>query len=114
MSGGGKTAVTKDLASKLNDARVIHFDDYDIEGPSDICKWAEESASYDEWNVDPIIQDIKLLLDVNEVIDDYELYLNVERKAYKIMGNNVKPDADYIIDGQLPIYEIVKEIINKL
>ncbi|MCZ0832963.1 hypothetical protein O0535_19785 [Brevibacillus halotolerans] len=51
---------------------------------------------------------------INDVIDDYELYLEVGRKAYKMMENMVKPDADYIVDGQLPLDEIVKEILNNL
>ncbi|ERM16152.1 MULTISPECIES: uridine kinase [Brevibacillus] len=163
VSGGGKTTVAKNVASKLNDARTIHFDDYDIEGPSDIGRWVEESASYDDWNVEPIVKDIKSLVhesnvqyiivdypfsylnkqmkelidhsfyidtpldiamarrflrepmdSINDVIDDYELYLEVGRKAYKLMENKVKPDVDYIIDGQLPLDEIVKEILNNL
>ncbi|MCR8987225.1 hypothetical protein NW801_19675 [Brevibacillus laterosporus] len=57
VSGGGKTTVAKNVASKLNNARTIHFDDYDIEGPSDNGIWVEESASYDDWNVEPIVKD---------------------------------------------------------
>ncbi|MEH6944245.1 uridine kinase [Bacillus sp. JJ722] len=162
VSGGGKTTVTKALANKLNTAKTLHFDDYDLEGPSDVCKWVEKGANYDEWNVNPIINDIKSALndsDINYIILDYpfsylnnemkdlidisfyintpldvamarrlirnplnsideviyecELYLSAGRMAYLEMEKSVKPDADYVIDGQITIDSIVEAIISK-
>lgn len=163
VSGGGKTTVTKKLASRLNNAKALHFDEYDLEGPNDICKWVEEGANYDEWNVKPIIKDIHSLLkdpNINYIILDYpfsylnnqmkdlidisfyidtpldiamarrfirnplnsidefvfecEMYLSAGRKAYIEMEKSVKPDSDYIIDGQITLDNIVEAIISKL
>ncbi|WP_459503176.1 nucleoside/nucleotide kinase family protein [Bacillus sp. C1] len=163
VSGGGKTTVTKRLANRLNNSKVVHFDEYDLEGPNDICKWVEKGANYDEWNVNPIIKDIKSLLNdsiinyiildypfsylnnqmknlidisfyidtpldiaiarrlirnplnsIDEVIYECEMYLNAGRQAYLEMEKSVKPDSDYIIDGQMNVENIVEAIINKL
>lgn len=163
VSGGGKTTVTKTLANRLNNSKAVHFDDYDLEGPNDICKWVEKGANYDEWNVNPIIKDIKSLLNdssinyiildypfsylnnqmkdlidisfyidtpldiamarrlirnplnsIDEVIYECEMYLSAGRQAYLEMEKSVKPDSDYIIDGQMNIENIVEAIINKL
>lgn len=163
VSGGGKTTVTKELAKRLNNPKGVHFDDYDLEGPGDICKWVEKGANYDEWNVNPIIKDIKSLLNdsninyiildypfsylnnqmkdlidisfyidtpldiamarrlirnppnsIDEVIYESKIYLSAGRKAYLEMDKSVKPDSDYIIDGQMSIEDIVKAIMSKL
>lgn len=62
VSGGGKTTTTNQLISKLDKTKALYFDDYDFEGPDDICEWVEKGADYNEWNLLPLIKDIQLLL----------------------------------------------------
>ncbi|WZY00005.1 uridine kinase [Bacillus sp. FSL W7-1360] len=84
VSGGGKTTVARALASKLPNAYVLHFDDYELEGPSDLCQWIENGANYDEWKVNPIIRDINILRDRKKcdfIILDYPFsYLQTQMR----------------------------------
>ncbi|MFI8708605.1 uridine kinase [Bacillus sp. NPDC077411] len=163
VSGGGKTTVTKELANRLNNAKTFHFDDYNLEGPSDICEWMEKGANYNEWNVSPIMIDIESLLNdavvdyiildypfsylnnqmkdvidisfyidtpldiamarrfirnplhtIDEILFECEVYLQAGREAYLEMEKSVKPNADYVIDGEMTVEHIVEAIMNKL
>lgn len=58
VSGGGKTTVTSRLKQELNHSRAIYFDDYDLKGPEDVIGWVERGANCNEWNLEPIINDI--------------------------------------------------------
>jgi len=52
LSGGGKTALTKELLNHLPNARALHFDD--IPGrllPVDYCEWSESGANYSLWDL---------------------------------------------------------------
>ncbi|MBS4201799.1 hypothetical protein KHA93_19530 [Bacillus sp. FJAT-49732] len=81
VSGGGKTTITNQLKKRLDNSRALHFDDYEFEeSPADICKWVEDGADYNEWNLAPFISDIHSILndhDVHYIILDYPFaYLN--------------------------------------
>ncbi|MDX8365554.1 hypothetical protein [Cytobacillus sp. IB215665] len=89
VSGGGKTTVTKQLTNKLKSSKALYFDDFEFEEyPKDICKWVDEGADYNEWNLTPLIDEIRLL--INNKIDtlDYLLldypfaYLHSEMRDY--------------------------------
>ncbi|ASA21879.1 hypothetical protein [Paenibacillus donghaensis] len=63
VSGGGKTTVVNALRDKLNDTKVLYFDDYEFEdAPQDICQWVEDGADYNLWNLGPLIRDLQSLL----------------------------------------------------
>ena len=74
VSGGGKTAVTHALTKRLHKAKAIYFDEYDLEGPSNFSERVKRGGDYNEWNVNPIRQDIQKLLQnssLNYIILDY-------------------------------------------
>ncbi|HKM04876.1 MAG TPA: hypothetical protein VJZ04_09895 [Lachnospiraceae bacterium] len=65
ISGGGKTTVTQSLKNNLHNAEALYFDDrnYDINsGIVDICKWMDEGADVNRFNLELLIADIELLL----------------------------------------------------
>jgi len=62
VSGGGKTTVINQLNKKLNNSRTLFFDDYDFDGPDDICDWVTRGADYNEWDLAPLINDLNSLL----------------------------------------------------
>ncbi|MBS4219910.1 hypothetical protein KHA96_16475 [Bacillus sp. FJAT-49711] len=81
VSGGGKTTITKELMKVLDNSKGLYFDDYEFdERPADICKWVDEGADYNEWNLTPFISDMQSILndqDVQYIILDYPFaYLN--------------------------------------
>ncbi|MCR2822245.1 hypothetical protein [Lederbergia panacisoli] len=81
VSGGGKTTITKELMKRLDNSKALYFDDYEFrESPADICKWVEDGADYNEWNLEPFTTDVCSILDdptVNYIILDYPFaYLN--------------------------------------
>lgn len=88
VSGGGKTAITKQLNDKLIHSKVLCFDDYEFEGPEDICEWVENGADYKEWNLTPLINDLQLLISnhyspLNFIILDYPFsYLHNEMSKF--------------------------------
>lgn len=92
VSGGGKTTITNQLVSKLNNAKALYFDDYDFQNcPDDICEWVEKGADYNEWSLLPLIKDIQLLLkdkSLEYIILDYPFaYLHNEMRE-NIGGSN--------------------------
>ncbi|MBS4196744.1 hypothetical protein KHA97_16965 [Bacillus sp. FJAT-49870] len=81
ISGGGKTTITNELQKRLDNSKALYFDDYEFEeSPADICKWVEDGADYNEWNLEPLVTDIQLVLDDNTmeyIFLDYPFaYLN--------------------------------------
>ncbi|MCT2536888.1 AAA family ATPase [Aquibacillus koreensis] len=62
VSGGGKTTITKALSDRLSNSTNLFFDDYDFEGPVDIIDWVDRGADYNEWNLDPLIHDLKQII----------------------------------------------------
>lgn len=61
VSGGGKTTVAKYLNKKLDNSKILYFDDYDFDGPDDIIEWVDNGANYDEWTLTPLIRDVENL-----------------------------------------------------
>jgi uridine kinase len=86
VSGGGKTSIIKDLNNMLENLKALFFDDYELDGPDDICDWVERSGDCNEWNLKPMINDLTLLRGDNSVkfiLMDYPFaYLNEEMKRY--------------------------------
>jgi len=86
VSGGGKTTITNILSGRLSMSEAIYFDDFDFDGPDDICEWVEQGAEYNEWNLTPIINKVQdLIKDKNKkyIIIDYPFsYLNKGMRDY--------------------------------
>lgn len=105
VSGGGKTTVTNQLIQQLDNAKALHFDDYDFEGPDDICDWVEEGADYNEWNLLPLIKDIQLLLEdqsLNYIVLDYPFaYLNNDMRDYIDMAIFIDTPLDIAMARRL-------------
>jgi uridine kinase len=165
ISGGGKTTITKQLKRMLPNSKSLLFDEYDVKGPDDFIKWIESGGDPDEWDLSPLIRDIKelrrqaldyIILDypfaylhsqVSEFIDyaifidtpldvamarrlirdhcnhptenlleELDFYINKGRPAYLHMLETIKPNSDLIVDGSLPINEIInfiREVLEK-
>lgn len=65
ISGGGKTFITKELQKQLPNSKALYFDDrnYDSNsGIDDICKWHEEGADVNLFNLDLLAEDIETLI----------------------------------------------------
>ena len=63
LSGGGKTALTRELLARLSGARALHFDD--IPGqllPMDYCDWSEAGADYALWDLSALEDGLRGLL----------------------------------------------------
>ncbi len=61
VSGGGKTATTKKLASLLQNAVTLHFDDYDDTNkhPENLQTWLKEGANYNVWETPVLTRDLQ-------------------------------------------------------
>lgn len=116
VSGGGKTTVTNYLLQSLPHSKALFFDDYNLEGPVNICDWVESGADCNEWKLAPLINDLSSLLNSSDdsVINDLHGYLLRGRNAYLNMLNTVKPNSDLVIDGTLPTDEIVNKLVKKI
>jgi uridine kinase len=62
VSGGGKTTIASHLKEKLSNSKAIYFDDYDFDAPEDIIEWIDNGCNPDDWNLSPLIRDIKKCL----------------------------------------------------
>ncbi|KAB8135715.1 AAA family ATPase [Gracilibacillus oryzae] len=163
VSGGGKTTITSKLKDKLQNSQALYFDDYDFAGPEDIMEWIDNGGNPDEWDLSPLIRDIKnirnepleyLILDfpfaylhtkTSDFIDyavfidtpldialarrirrdfksssteiilkDLETYIVRGRQGYLNMLETTKPNSDLVVDGTLPINEIVNVITKNI
>ncbi|OBZ09051.1 hypothetical protein A8L34_23175 [Bacillus sp. FJAT-27264] len=164
VSGGGKTTMVKELNNKLVNSNVLYFDNYDFDGPDDICEWIENGANVNDWILTPLVSDLKILLSehrqsveyilldypfaylhnemiglidftifidtpldvamarrilrdysdrpIQSVLEDASNYLSRGRVAYLEMLNTVKPHSDFIVDGSLPVHEIVNKLLK--
>ncbi|MDQ0430312.1 uridine kinase [Planomicrobium stackebrandtii] len=63
VSGGGKTTIVNRLTQQFGNSKALYFDDYDFEGPDDILKWVDDGANSSEWNLTPLLKDLKSLLE---------------------------------------------------
>ncbi len=101
VSGGGKTTVTTVLNKKLHNSKALYFDDYEFNGPEDICEWVERGSDYNEWNLTPLINDLNSLLSnsiesLDYIILDYPF-------AYKHNKMSKYIDLTIFIDTPLDI-----------
>ena len=76
ISGGGKTATTKELQKLLSNSKALYFDDrnYDSDsGIDDICKWIEDGADVNLFDLNRLADDIEALKQENLdfIIMDY-------------------------------------------
>lgn len=62
VSGGGKTTAVGNLTERMTNAKALYFDDYDFQGPDNLVHWLERGMDYDEWDLAPLLTDIKNLL----------------------------------------------------
>jgi uridine kinase len=58
----GKTTIASHLKGKLSNSKAIYFDDYDFDAPEDIIEWIDNGCNPDDWNLSPLIRDIKKCL----------------------------------------------------
>lgn len=72
VSGGGKTTVTKKLKERLPGAEALFFDAYEFEGaPENITEWVEKGPDYNQWNLGPLMEDIRSVRQASFLILDY-------------------------------------------
>lgn len=62
VSGGGKTTAVANVTEQLPNAAALYFDDYDFLGPDDLLHWLYRGTNYNEWNLEPMLADIRKLL----------------------------------------------------
>jgi len=140
VSGGGKTTITNGLKKRLDNAKALYFDEYEFEkSPTDICKWVEDGADYNEWNLEPLITDIQSILDdptiryiildypfayLNDSISDYidlavyvdtPLDIAMARRIIRDYSNNkwenIQSDlTNYLLRGRLAYLEMEKSV----
>jgi len=102
VSGGGKTTVTRRLVESLDNSKALFFDDYEFPNqPDDICEWIEKGAELNEWNLKPLINDVKMLKSartepLDYIILDYPF-------AYTHSGMNEFIDFAIFVDTPLDI-----------
>ncbi|MFD2115189.1 hypothetical protein ACFSTH_05640 [Paenibacillus yanchengensis] len=163
VSGGGKTTIVTELKKILVNSNALYFDNYNFDGPDDICEWVEKGANVHDWILTPIVNDLNSLLAAEQQSADYILldypfsylhnemsslidftifidtpldvamarrllrdytnrpidhvradacnYIARSRVAYMEMLQTVKPNSDAIIDGCLPVTEIVNKLL---
>ncbi|HEK9104097.1 AAA family ATPase [Bacillus pfraonensis] len=98
VSGGGKSTIAKHLNERLHNSKTLFFDDYDFDGPNDIIDWVDKGANYDEWNLAPLIRDLKGLLSepLDYILLDFPF-------AYKHSKTSKLIDLTVFIDTPLDI-----------
>lgn len=98
VSGGGKTTIAKYLNERLHNSKTLFFDDYDFDVPNDIIDWVDKGANYDEWNLAPLIRDLKRLLSepLDYIVLDFPF-------AYKHSKTSKLIDLTVFIDTPLDI-----------
>lgn len=98
VSGGGKTTIAKHLNERLYNSKTLFFDDYDFDVPNDMIDWVDKGANYDEWNLAPLIRDLKGLLSepLDYIVLDFPF-------AYKHSKTSKLIDLTVFIDTPLDI-----------
>ena len=81
ISGSGKTTIVTALKERLANSAVIYWDDYgdEVDSKCDIYEWAANGSDCNEWNTQPVANDIERLLNESYeyIILDYPFgYLN--------------------------------------
>jgi uridine kinase len=166
VSGGGKTTLTNALTERFSNSKALFFDDYNFDGPSNLCDWTERGSDYNEWDLTPLANDLCSLINnpteslsyifldypfaykhskMNKFIDltifidtpldiamarriirdfknvstehiirDAEFYLSRARESYVDMLNTIGKTSDLIVDGSLPIEEMLDITSEKI
>lgn len=75
VSGGGKTTLTTYLANMSEHSTALHFDEYEFtKEPSNLSAWAKRNGGYGEWDLQPMEEDLKRIIemaDIDVVLLDY-------------------------------------------
>lgn len=88
VSGGGKTTIAHRLAAILKPSKGLFFDDYQFDGaPENIVEWIENRGNYNEWDLTPLINDVRLLSEqvprLEYILLDYPFaYLHGQMSRY--------------------------------
>ncbi|MFQ3543839.1 hypothetical protein Q7A53_07115 [Halobacillus rhizosphaerae] len=107
VSGGGKTAVTKELRNRFRHAETLFFDNYDFHGaPDDLTQWVKEGPDYNQWNLDPLIADLKSLIEGDVppeyIIMDYPFsYKNDKLKNFIDLSIYIETPLDIAMGRRL-------------
>lgn len=96
VSGGGKTTAAANVTEQLGNAKALYFDDYDFQGPDDLLQWLHRGTNYNEWNLDPMLADIRKLL--AEPLDFIVLDFPFAR-----LHNDASPYMDFTIFIDTPL-----------
>jgi uridine kinase len=99
VSGGGKTTITNEIQKCMPNTKALFFDDrnYDSDsGIEDTCKWIEEGADANLFNLERLVNDINDLSKeaIDFIILDYPF-------GYK--HNQIRPYLDYSIYIDTPL-----------
>jgi uridine kinase len=97
VSGGGKTTVTKQLSVKLERSKALYFDDYDFDGPEDICLWVEQGADYNMWILSPLIKEL------DELLSDDSLQFILLDYPFAYLNKEISPFIDLAIFIDTPL-----------
>ena len=163
VSGGGKTTITSHLNAKLTNAKILNFDDYMFEGPDDLIEWIDAGGDPNDWDLLPLIRDIRMLLhepldyilldfpfaythaktskfidftvfidtpldiamarrvtrdfknsSVETIVTEMNNYISRGRRGYLHMLQTIRPNSDIVVDGTLPIPNIISAIIRNI
>ncbi len=101
VSGGGKTTIINLLNKKIENSIALYFDDYDFEGPDNLVEWVHRGADHNEWKLDPLINDLKAILDSTKTRYDY-IFLDYPF-SYLNTGMNDFIDLTIFIDTPLDV-----------
>ena len=85
VSGGGKTTIASYLKGQLHNSKTLSFDDYDFEGPDNFLEWIDNGCNPDEWDLSPLIRDIKKLFiePLDYIIIDFPFaYLHTKTREF--------------------------------
>ena len=125
VSGGGKTTIINELSKQLDNSAALYFDDYSFDEYIEYGSWLKNGANYDEWDLMRLKNDIDKPLDAamarrifrdmfdasgGQIRKYIENYIKYERPLYQYMIDNIMPDSDIVVDGLLPVCDIVDKI----
>jgi uridine kinase len=74
ISGGGKSALARNLVPPLGDAVTLHFDDYtstyypNSSHPRDFRRWLEEGADLNAWKTPQLVEDVRTLREGKSIV----------------------------------------------
>lgn len=113
VSGGGKTTTIRELSKRLPLSKAIYFDDYEFEeSPKDFFEWVKSGSDFNAWNIEALVNDIKILIDKN----DFDYLLLDYPFAYKNEQGAPYIDFTIFVDTSLDIAmarRILRDMIDK-